>query len=171
MTLAWVLFALFSKSQGQADDLALYKAAYTWIASSESARYYMRTCDSTMSIVVSDSMVPLELTSFFDQLAIGIRVEGKKALLDSLQLLDKTSWFDVTWMPALRSITNGKDGPFTLFFSRLRGNILLAELFHDPSRRGSYRELARLSRSILFLLEFDELKRINKTLTTSPQYE
>jgi hypothetical protein len=155
----------------QPDSLSQYGAAIEWVSHSDVANEFMHARDTNLSMVVSDSIVPLEMTSFFVELGRGMISQGKKALLDSLSHLDMSLQSDTTKMPDIGSLRSNTNGRFVLFFSKSFGNALIAELFYNPHEYHSYKAVTRFNQSLMFLFEFDKSNHIAKVTITSPQYE
>lgn len=169
---AFVLIAfLVVGCQAPTDTLAIYKLAFDQIVSSQVAREYMRTRDSSTFVVVSDTVVPLEYSTFFDQFSRGGSEKEKKSLLDSLLELDRASHFNPYPMKRLHSSLGAREANFTLFFSGRFKNTLLAELCYNPNRYRSYMSAGRFSQSLLFYFEFDDANRIIRMLITEVQNE
>jgi hypothetical protein len=153
------------------DSLAIYKVAFDQIVSSQAAREYMRVRDSSTVVVVSDTIVPLEYSTFFDQFSRGVSKKEKKGILDSLLELDAASHFDPYPMQFLHSNLGSREADFTLFFSRRFKNTLLAELCYNPNRFRSCMSAGRFSQTLAFYFEFDDANRIIRMLTTEVQNE
>ena len=148
-----------------------YKIAFDYIKSSQAKNNYF---NKDYSIMVSDSVVFMEISSFFDEIKImKNKNEGfdQEQLLDSLLYYDKTNYFKTFSLRGLKNLSTSNKSKLILFFSKPVGNILMAELIYNYNSFRSYRKITTLNRSIMFLFYFDNNNNIEKVLTTEVQNE
>lgn len=156
----------------------LFKEAFDYIKSSSKAQKFLegQTEAEIDCIVVSDQVVFLEITSFFEQFADNeeqIDNNTGSQLLDSLEAIDKKRKFETYSDKKLKELTNCKESNAILFFSRPFDQQLMAELFYNRQRDNSpsYSNVSRFNESLMFLISFNESGSIEEVKTTNVIYE
>jgi hypothetical protein len=174
-TLLIALLLLGCNQKEKFDDK--YRKAFEYIYSTDSMKF--KLTDSlknfqSFKISVYDSVVPMDISNFFENLAKENKIEGKdnmKLLLDSLIAMDKAIWFQPIFVDGLSKLSRDKTTEFILFFSKPSKNILLAELFPFYESRRTYEDIQRFNRSVLYLFYFGPENQIEKVMATFPQYD
>ena len=154
-----------------------YRKAFEYIETTDTIKYVL--CDSlqkskTFQISIYDSIVPMEISSFFEHIAKENHVkdsENMVILLDSLITMDKKRWFQPIFVDGLSKLSDDRKSEFILFFSKPFNNTLLAELFPTYGSQRNYEDIRRFNKSVLYLFYFGPDNRIEKVLVTCPLYD
>lgn len=120
-------------------------------------------------LYVSDTIIHLDLTNFWEDLSKGAK--NKRALLFKLDSIDNSRKVDNYSLPSLRNLNTQSDCNYTIFFSEVYKNILLAEVLNNKSNlKASHYQLTAFNKSKIYLLKFNE-KKIVKVYSKELQYD
>lgn len=158
-----------------------FSKAFDYISHKDTTKYVLLEAGESkypFNIMISDSLVPMEFSSFVSEIAkekgldAGNSQESSRVLriLDSLQQEDKVNSFSPIYDEQLRELSQQSSNTFILFFSRPRENQLSAELFHVHGKEKSYNAIAQFNRSVLYLFDFNSRNQIEKVYVTTPRY-
>ena len=141
-----------------------YQKAYEYIMATDTVEQLKQP------IRVSDTLAPIQIAYFVDELKGDDTDEVK--LLDSLNRLDFARNHDGIYSSVLAStIDSDTSSTLTLYFSRIYGNRLLAELVDNRGlTQASYKRVTSFNRSLVFLFEFDESNDIAEVYRKEMQY-
>ena len=121
-------------------------------------------------LYVSDTIVHLDLTNFWEELSK--ETENKEALLFKLDSIDNSRKLDDYYMSSLRNLNEQSDCNYTLFFSEVYENILLAEVLDNKGNlNANHYQLTAFNNSKIFLFKFNEKKEIVKVYSKELQYD
>jgi hypothetical protein len=153
-----------------------YCKAFEYINSIDTIKYKLTTLQNIQSFKISvyDSLIPLDISSFFEDILEENKIKDEKSrkiLLDSLLAIDRSTSFQPTFVDGLSKLAREKSTDFMLFFSKPYKNMLLAELFPLYESRKSYNDIQRYNRSVLYMFYFGPRNQIEKVIVTYPQYD
>ena len=119
---------------------------------------------------VSDTIVHLDLTNFWEELSE--EMENKEALLFKLDSIDNSRKLNDYFMSSLRNLNAQSDCNYTLFFSEVYENILLAEALDNKGNlSANHYQLTAFNNSKIFLFKFNEKKEIVRVYSKKLQYD
>ena len=135
-------------------DCDKYLKAYNYILNADTLKKINKP------ISISDSIVYLELSTFYDE--IQSNASNKLKILDSLNAVDTQYYFDNFYSNKVTKWNSkNKDSSLVLFFSKPNGDYLAAELFDRIHTKNiSYRQAQAFNSSIVFLFQYDNSNNI-----------
>lgn len=137
-----------------------YKSAYSYLVDLPEFK--------KNGLTVSDTIVHLNLSIFFEELSKG----DTKAMFLKLDSLDKSNSFNNYIIPELNSLPSDTSSKYTLFFSKIIDNFLEAEIVQSNGQKGAGHErMTAFNKSRVFLFIFDKQKQISKVFYKEVQYD
>jgi len=178
----FLLFTLIIAGTGcnhtsDSNQTRLYKKAFNYVKSSVKAQIFLKeqTDADIGCITVSDQVVFLEITSFFEHFAGNKEMNNNTGsqLLDSLESIDRKRSFESYRDEKLKEMADCKKSNAILFFSKPFNGQLMAELFYNQKsdQSPSYSNVSRFNESLMFLFSFDKSGSIEEVKTTKIIYD
>jgi hypothetical protein len=132
---------------------------------------YVSSLDSTEIILVSDTIVYLELITFYEELGEvnNISLAEMIVLLEEKDNLHRFESFYMDLEVLREKITSNPS--HILFFSKKIDNYLVAELFKIDSEILSFKNIKSFNSSKKFLFEFDCNNQISKVYMKEIEYD
>lgn len=125
-------------------------------------------------VSVSDTIVHLELTNFWEELSKDTS-KSNDVLFMELDSIDNSRFFENYAMPQLQSFNQKASGDsceYTLFFSKVYNNMVMAELINNRGNMSNnHHLLTSFNKSRIFLFRFDLEKKINKVYSKELEYD
>lgn len=116
---------------------------------------------------VSDSIVHIDISNFYEELS----KDNSEVMLFKLDSLDRKRNTEKYILSDLHKLPSDSSSDYTLFFSEIIENKLLAEIVKDKGlKNASYKQLTAFSKSKIFLFVFDE-KKISEVYSKEIQYD
>jgi|GEM_PF-5155710 hypothetical protein len=159
-------------------DESVYLRSIMYISSnpsirSEVAKFFKR--DIKPNMCVSESFWISKETPYID-----IRLFSNKLYIKQIFLHNDTVKSDEQYRTFYQGLTNKTDltnlatvheqQPLRLVFSKVFGNVVLAELLLDHDPRGSYKEVTKLGRGLRLLIYFDKSGKVLNVFTAGITY-
>ena len=122
-------------------------------------------------INVSDTIVHLELTNFWEELSEG-KSKSKDAIFMKLDSIDNSRMFKNYALPQLKDFERVDSCKNVLFFSKVYKNMVLAELIDNRGELSNNHDvLTSFNKSDLYLFKFDSEKKIEKVYSKQIEYD
>lgn len=173
------IYSLFSLHVANSDSLDIkFKKAYDFISTSEIIQQELlnnyKNVDD-LRIGVSDEIVSLPYSFFYKEIFQYGLFDGEKTeahIRDSLIAFDYQNQFEPYDCKKLNRLSKDRnDKPeLILYFSKVIGRSLLAEIFIGENPEKAYKSQKMFNRSVLFLFYFDEKNEIEHVFTRSLLY-
>lgn len=151
----------FNCCSPQKDASLYYKTGYDYIASLPVIKDY--------GLIVSDRIVHIDMSNFYEELGDG---GNEKTLLLKLDSLDSKRKNVNSILPELQGLPSDTSSKYTLFFSEIIDNILLAEVIENNGlKNASHERLTAFNKSMVYLIIFDKKNQIKKVFKKEIQYD
>lgn len=117
---------------------------------------------------ISDTIVHIDISNFYEELSTG---NNKESMLIKLDSMDRNRNIGKYTLPELRNLPSDTTSIYTLFFSEIIDDKLLAEIVENKGlKKTSYERLTTFNKSKVFLFVFDG-KKISKVYCKKIQYD
>lgn len=156
-----LLFSMLSMDQNK--DLSGYEMAYNYIVEESCINH-------ENNILVSDTVVYLDLVTFYEELSKLYKKDSNQMFL-TLEQRDKELYFESYFVENLK-FKRPEEPEFILYFSKRSENLLVAELL--PFKKGlsavNIEQVRAFSSSKVFLFIFDDDNQLSKVYQKEIEY-